>query len=299
MKNQKCKWFENSSYKKTIRATGDWYGCQLNSKRQHKKGSLKVGRSIKADYTYEAFKLGGSKCKDFINYTKNFRDTNKFKGSSTNQYDENGFKSSGYCPTIKGQKVKATYEMYIDNITYNNFDTLKAYYNKWNNFFTQNSSFPKETKAVIDIDNNNEGAINTTIEKTFYGKGYLGHFIYAAIDTTFEKGEMNKNIFVFEQFGNKIIPVGYLANDPNTPLKFNVITRNPQTFKIEKINDKPLNFCEAMKYTGDKFSQYCSCKDENGNIVTQFNKIQPCDNHFGCIIKAVKPSNSGSMFKLF
>ncbi|UKI42013.1 MAG: hypothetical protein L6V95_03130 [Candidatus Melainabacteria bacterium] len=108
---------------------------------------------------------------------------------------------------------------------------------------------------------------------------------------------MGKNIFVFEQFGSKIIPVGYLANNQNTPLKFDVITRNPETFKIEKVNYKngmekrPLTFCEAMKYTGEKFSQYCGCKDANGKIVTQYTKIATCDNKFGCIIRPVQPSS--------
>ena len=101
---------------------------------------------------------------------------------------------------------------------------------------------------------------------------------------------MGKNIFVFEQFGNKIIPVGYLANNQNTPLKFNVITRKLDSFKIEKVNEKPLTFCEAMKYTGEKFSQYCGCKDANDQIVTQYTKIATCDNKFGCIIMPVKAS---------
>lgn len=110
---------------------------------------------------------------------------------------------------------------------------------------------------------------------------------------------MNKNIFVFEQFGNKIIPVGYLANNENSPLKFDVITRKPQTFKIEKINNSPLTFCQAMKYTSDKFSQYCGCKDENNNLVTQFNKIEACNNNFGCMIKPIQPANVALKFKLF
>ncbi|UKI40879.1 MAG: hypothetical protein L6V95_12305 [Candidatus Melainabacteria bacterium] len=33
---------------------------------------------------------------------------------------------------------------------------------------------------------------------------YPNHFIYVAIDTSFNKGEMGKNIFVFEQFGIKL-----------------------------------------------------------------------------------------------
>ncbi|UKI41645.1 MAG: hypothetical protein L6V95_00815 [Candidatus Melainabacteria bacterium] len=106
-----------------------------------------------------------------------------------------------------------------------------------------------------------EGQVNSGINRN----EYLAHFIYASINIPFQKGEMGKNVFVFEQFGNKIIPVGYLANNLNTPLKFDVVTRNPETFKIEKVNYKdgmekrPLTFCEAMLYTGDKFSPYCEC----------------------------------------
>lgn len=112
-------------------------------------------------------------------------------------------------------------------------------------------------------------------------------------------GKMNKNIFVFEQFGNNIIPVGYLANNPNTPLKFDVMTRGTNTLNIIKLNQKPLTFCEAMQYTGDKFSKYCSCKNLSGSVVTQYPKSSFCDNNFGCRIKPVQPSNVAPKFKLF
>ena len=165
-------------------------------------------------------------------------------------------------------------------------DYYKAYYTKWKDFFLtidEISSTSSEMEGPIKVSQfKYSGSVNKP----------SAHFIYASIDTPFSEGEMNKNIFVFEQFGNKIIPVGYLANNQNTPLKFDVITRDPQTFKIEKVNDKPLNFCEAMKYTSDKFSQYCGCKDEDNNIVTEFSKIEVCNNHFGCIIRPIKPSSS-------
>ena len=65
------------------------------------------------------------------------------------------------------------------------------------------------------------------------------------------------------------------------------------------MNEKPLTFCEAMKYTGEKFSQYCGCKDANGKIVTQYTKNTACENNFGCMIKPVSPSNVTPKFKLF
>lgn len=174
----------------------------------------------------------------------------------------------------------------------------ELYYNKWSNFFNNNRNFAKVTKSELNLTSKNEGSVERTIEKKTSEKLYLARFIYAAIDTTLEKGEMNKNIFVFEQFGDKIIPVGFLANDPNTPLKFDVITRNPTTYKIEKINYKdgmekrPLTFCEAMAYTGEKFSEYCGCKKQN-EPVTQYDKSSYCFNSFGCMISPVKPSTIG------
>ncbi len=59
---------------------------------------------------------------------------------------------------------------------------------------------------------------------------------------------------------------------------------------------RPLTFCEAMKYTGEKFSQYCGCKDANDQIVTQYTKIATCDNKFGCIITPVKASKNKNIY---
>ncbi|UKI40618.1 MAG: hypothetical protein L6V95_10700 [Candidatus Melainabacteria bacterium] len=49
-----------------------------------------------------------------------------------------------------------------------------------------------------------------------------------------------------------------------------------------------------MKYTGEKFSQYCACKDDGGNIVTQYNDNvkAECLKGFGCAIRPINPSIS-------
>ena len=190
-------------------------------------------------------------------------------------------------------------------INFNNaYQNMNTYKTKWNKFF-QTTGLAKQTMASIES-TSSEPEIPSEISDFQYPSDVSvsttlppHHFIYAAIDTPFDKGEMNKNIFVFEQFGDKIIPVGFLANNANSPLKFNVITRNPQTFKIEKVNNDALTFCEAMEYTGDKFSQYCGCKDGNNNVVTQFEKNAACNNSFGCKIKPIRPTNLAPKFKLF
>ena len=77
---------------------------------------------------------------------------------------------------------------------------------------------------------------------------------------------------------------------------------------------RPLTFCEAMLYTGDKFSPYCECPHPtikgktlelrdgyyNWYDATNFKgtmkaKRDACDNKFGCIISPVKP-RSGNKF---
>ncbi len=184
----------------------------------------------------------------------------------------------------------------------------KEYYARWNKFFNT-TKIARDTRNELNS-SITEDNMSNTITFTYPAElqnnlSYPNHFIYVAIDTSFNKGEMGKNIFVFEQFGSKIIPVGYLANNQNTPLKFDVITRNPETFKLEKVNyydgmeKRPLTFCEAMRYTGDKFSEYCDCKDGDKVIVTQYSQMAVCDNNFGCIIKPVQPSNVAPKFKLF
>lgn len=179
------------------------------------------------------------------------------------------------------ENMEKTRQMYPDSIQYKekrveNGEYYKEYYpvNAFEKYI--NESFVEER------------------EEYPYDKTHI--IIYAAIDTMFKLGKMNENIFAFEQFGKKIIPIGYLANNINSPLKFDVIARNLETSKIEKVNYKEgsqkraLTFCEAMKYTGDKFSQYCGCKDEDNNIVKQYPIHQDCNSKFGCIIRPVKPS---------
>ena len=235
---------------------------------------------------------------DYVVNTEELKKTNiSFKSYTI----WNGSYNKPYTPKIEAITFSQTVFDFKDNK-----DFYKNYYNKWTNFF-KNSGFDEISKAAITPDNPlEEGYVETTLDKTSSNiNDYLAHFIYASIDIPFAKGTIGKNIFVFEQFGSKIIPVGYLANNQNTPLKFNVITRNQDSFKIEKANYKngmekrPLTFCEAMKYTGEKFSQYCGCKDANGKTVTQYPKMTSCDNKFGCIIKPVKPSQVTPKFKLF
>ena len=177
--------------------------------------------------------------------------------------------------------MEKTRQMYPDSIEYNEKSSGR------NGFYTEYHPINAFTNYI------NKSFIEER-EEYPYDKTHI--IIYAAIDTTFKLGKMNEDIFAFEQFGKKIIPIGYLANNTNSPLKFDVIARNLETSKIEKVNYKEgsqkraLTFCEAMKYTGSKFSQYCGCKDEDNNIVKQYPIHQDCNNKFGCIIRPVKPN---------
>ncbi len=179
------------------------------------------------------------------------------------------------------ENMEKTRQMYPDSIEYNRKSSGR------NGFYTEYHPVNAFTNYI------NESFIEER-EEYPYDKTHI--IIYAAIDTTFKLGKMNEDIFAFEQFGKKIIPIGYLANNINSPLKFDVIARNLETSKIEKVNYKEgsqkraLTFCEAMKYTGSKFSQYCGCKDEDNNIVKQYPIHQDCNNKFGCIIRPVKPN---------
>ena len=262
-------------------------GVKFYNTRDSESGGGDVNTSYKIINSY------GNSCQDYINTSKKLSQVN---------YDNyfNRWQSGNY----------HVFTIVAQTFNYANATEHGNYYTKWNAFFnTQENGkyiFAKATKAAIKPDNPlEEGSVETTLDKTSSNiNDYLAHFIYASIDIPFAKGTIGKNIFVFEQFGSKIIPVGYLANNQNTPLKFNVITRNPNSFKIEKVNEKPLTFCEAMKYTGDKFSQYCGCvdtdnKDTANKIVTQYPKMASCDNKFGCIIKPVQPSQVTPKFKLF
>ena len=249
---------------------------------------------------YNAFSLSGSTCQSYLNYTKNFNvNSNSF--SKENSVLHKCLLTTGACWSKTGYK-SATFYTKVYNIKYENFDALKAYYIKWNNFFTKNPDIPKETKAAIDIEGQGEGIVDDIEVREVENKnggGHIAHFIYASIDTPFSEAQIGKNLFVFEQFKDKIIPVGYLANNANTPLKFNVITRDPQTMRIKTLNSKPLTYCEAMKYTGQDFSQYCNCKDESGKVVTKYDIDESCNNNFGCMIKAVRTTATPSKFRLF
>lgn len=248
-------------------------------------------------------------CNGYLTYAQNVINDvyNKSSAAVTkNVAASYGGSCSDHPSAICSPHTRNVYMSLTANIILSN--TTKApyieYYNKWNNFFNDYASlFPSRQKINAILDKEfDEGTILGTENLSSSnedGKQHLAHLIYASIDMPFVNGEIGKNIFVFEHFYDKIIPVGYLANNEDTPLKFNVITRNPNTFKIEKINDKPLTYCEAMKYTGEKFSQYCGCKDENNNIVTQYTKVEACDNNFGCMIKPIQPSNVTPKFKLF
>lgn len=182
----------------------------------------------------------------------------------------------------------------------------QIYYTKWNSFFQNNPSFEIKEIEEFSLTSVDEGKVTSSIPFS----SYIAHFIYTTIDKSFKNGNLGKDIFIFEHFGDKIIPVGYLANNLETPLKFNVITRDLKTLKLKKLNDKPLTFCEAMIYTGDKFSPYCECPHPtikgkalelregyyswydatnwSGELKA---KRQSCENKFGCNIYPIKPSS--------
>ena len=167
------------------------------------------------------------------------------------------------------------------------------FYNKWSNYFKNYNNNNIFYKSGVNLSNVNEGTFTT--KKDTSGTSsltYPNHFIYVAIDNAFKYGTYGKDVFAFEHFNTKIIPVGILAYDTNSPLKFNVITRDTNTKKIKRLNNEPVNFCDAMKYTGEKFSKYCECKDDSGNIVTQYkdNIKTDCLNGFGCVLRPIYPN---------
>ena len=240
-------------------------------------------------------------CEEYIVYAKKIIDdlTNP-KNSSRRGYASDTINSG-----VKLYDMGYRYSRY-STIVYltaqlksTSLDRFNEYYTKWNNFFTNNTQFAKETLSAVNISEQGEGVING--EPSNNNQSYLAHFIYATIDAPLSEGVIGENVFAFEHFGSKIIPVGKLANDPNTPLKFNIITRNPSTKKIEKVNNKPLTFCEAMQYTGEKFSDFCGCKNAANEAVTQYTPIpeSKCNNQFGCMIQPISPSTSSPKLKLF
>ena len=319
-----------------------WSGCKVTqSNFQVGSGYYRVGNS-------------GIKTKDnvygwsFDNWSKKTSNLNNAICSSTcenrlrNYYGQKLLYNNA--SAIKTTKKLSRYQMHGNQkASRGTFSTVSGYYNKlWTdatkNYFTKWETYFKNigydpitnkgirfTRAELSGSNIDEGKYEENNYTTTFkypqnlttGSKYLNHIIYVSINTPFSKGENGKNIFAFEQFGDKIIPVGFLANDVNSPLKFDVITRNPETFKIEKVNyyngteKRPLTFCEAMSYTGEEFSQYCGCRwFGSGVLVTAPNqkgnptyyredgggypeRIKLCNNNFGCIIRPVKPSSSG------
>lgn len=176
----------------------------------------------------------------------------------------------------------------IQNAT--RLESLIKEYDKWSKYFKNNGISTRANEAKYKKTGFLEGTYTSdpAREISNSNKRYLNHFIYVAIDKDFDKATINQNLFVFEQYGDKIIPVGYLANDKNSPLKFNVYTRDSQHHHVSKVAGN-LTYCEAMSYVGGKVSEYCGCKDVNGNIVTEFEESTECGT-LGCDLRAVRPN---------
>lgn len=235
------------------------------------------------------------RCKTFLNIYTTYGD----KQCCVFRTNNTGDKNIGCWEAICQAKIKCV--QMPSTAGDPNAHNAGEFYNKWKNYFMKyhnNNVFYKAGVSLRNVDEGQyedkkdfEGILNTT---------YPNHFIYVAIDTPFKLGTYGKNVFAFEHYDSKIIPVGILANSEDSPLKFNVITRNEDSKKnIERLNDKPLNFCEAMQYTGEKFSPYCECKDNSGNIVTQYKDNIPfkCKKGFGCMARPIRPEVS--KLKLF
>ena len=222
-------------------------------------------------------------CVNRINAAKIRKDTNQL------QSDE--FQSSCLTKEYKGSHLNLRGQFTLKSfhkIYYSYSEAVKQYYNKyytkWNNFFTNYGAAKQEIKP-INGGIYSEGSVQAEIS----GEVNTKHFIYAAIDKDFSKAEMNKDIFVFEQYGDKIIPVGYLANNNNSPLKFNVYTRDSQDHHVSKVAGN-LTYCDAMSYVGGKVSEYCGCTDEKGAAVTKFEKNEEKCGTLGCDLRAARPN---------
>lgn len=233
------------------------------------------------------------RCKTFFNLYNNYSDKKccvfafDNKGDSIGNYNKLGCWNSVCQATITCVQMPST------NNDPNATDS-SSFYTKWKNYFKTYFSNNIFYKSGVNLINVNEGTENKPPKQNSGTSGitYPNHFIYVAIDNSFKYGTYGKDVFAFEHFGSKIIPVGVLAYKEDSPLKFNVITRDLITKKLERLNKEPVNFCEAMKYTGEKFSQYCECKDESGKIVTQYNDNvrAECLKGFGCLLRPVNPS---------
>ena len=154
----------------------------------------------------------------------------------------------------------------------------EQYLNKWGGYFeNQNKEANYEAPKSETIQDAEE------IEPVKYNN----HFITVGIDDSLEKREEEKAIFSFEYFNYEFIPIGYLANNQNSPLKFNVYKYNSETNTKEKLNTSALTYCQAKEMTGGTVSKYCNC---NNNGTTTFTPAQACDNAMGCTIIPIKPS---------
>lgn len=261
--------------------------CQYKGLGAQFKFILRYGSSIK-DYTGYYSKDGAirsypriiSSCVDRLTAAKVRKDTTELASPEylTQKYYE-----------IRSDNNKGNYTLSSwHKIYYSYSEAVKQYYNKyytkWNNFFT-NYGAAKQEIAAINGGIYSEGSVQAEIS----GEVNTKHFIYAAIDKDFSKAEMNKDIFVFEQYGDKIIPVGYLANNNNSPLKFNVYTRDSQDHHVSKVAGN-LTYCDAMSYVGGKVSEYCGCTDEKGAAVTKFEKNEEKCGTLGCDLRAARPN---------
>lgn len=217
----------------------------------------------------------GSSCEDYINLSSTKYSTPTNTKSQYYYFDTN--ETSYYSV----DKVSITTKLSFSSFVFNQ-DDLDKYYTKWNNFFT-NQKLSKESKNKIENKEFSEGSVTQNVKESS-----MKYFIYAAIDKDFSEAEMKKDIFVFEQYGDKVIPVGYLANNKNSPLKFNVYTRSAQTGHLSRVA-RDVTYCEAMSYVGGTVSEYCGCKDVNKNIVTEFEASTECGT-LGCDLRAAKPN---------
>lgn len=233
------------------------------------------------------------RCKTFFNLYQTYGNKQCCIYAYTNNGDRIGNSQNLGCWNAICQTIKIPCVQMPSTSNDPNAKDSSSFYNKWKNYFSRYFNNNRFYRASVKLTNITEGhqefkkEINGTSSLT-----YPNHFIYISIDTPFKSGTYGKDVFAFEHFDSKIIPVGILAHDKNSPLKFNVITRNPDSLNIERLNDKPLNFCEAMKYTGEKFSSYCGCKDDSGNLIKQYiDNVNPkCKSNFGCIIRPVRPA---------
>ncbi|UKI41633.1 MAG: hypothetical protein L6V95_00745 [Candidatus Melainabacteria bacterium] len=131
------------------------------------------------DYTTPTM---GSSCNSYLNYTKEATEFDSSNKKTVKDYAVVGGKSNnrtGYCLAMVTQQI-----------TMSNKNTLTTYFNKWNTFFNTKENgniFTKATKAAISSQTKKEGVVTNTLDKISSTNNYLAHFIYAAIDTSFEK----------------------------------------------------------------------------------------------------------------